>query len=401
MSPEIVSVSQLVEIIQELVEDNFVDVLVQGELANFSRPTSGHCYFTLKDNKSQLRCVQFRSSARLLRFRPEDGMEVVCRGRLSVYRQRGDLQLIVESIDPVGIGGLQLALAQLQEHLRQEGLFSAEHKRSLPVFPTTVGVVTSETGAAIRDILQVLRRRSTGLRVLLRPVPVQGEGAAAEIARAIGELNEEGSADVLIVGRGGGSLEDLWPFNEEIVARSIFASSIPVVSAVGHEVDTTTADLVADLRAPTPSAAAELVTRNRLELEQHLDHLNRRLSLRMRMLLQLQQAQLRALTARLQSPAENLRLQRQSLLGLKQRLWSSIGRQLELQQGIVCGLADRLHSLSPLAVLQRGYAIAQVEKSKQLLVDSRQVDLGDQVRLQLAHGELRVTVNEQITDTKK
>ncbi|MDT8420655.1 MAG: exodeoxyribonuclease VII large subunit [Desulfuromonadales bacterium] len=398
MPPDVVSVSQLVGFIQDLVEENFVDVLVQGELANFSRPASGHCYFTLKDSRSQLRCVLFRSAARLLRFRPADGMEVVCRGRLSVYSQRGDLQLMVDSLEPLGLGGLQLAFQQLKDRLQEEGLFAAERKRPLPAFPMTVGVVTSATGAALQDILQVLRRRSSGLRVLVRPVPVQGDTAAAAIARAIAELNQEGSAQVLIVGRGGGSLEDLWAFNEEVVARAIHASAIPVVSAVGHEVDITIADLVADLRAPTPSAAAELVTKNRLELEQHLDHLGRRLLNRMRSLLQLERARLRTLEVRLPSPGETLVLQGQRLTALRQRLGQAVERQIESHQGRLATLAGKLDALSPLKVLERGYAIVQLEKSGELLHSPEQADVDDILLLRILRGELyaRVVQRKQL-----
>ncbi len=260
-----------------------------------SRPPSGHIYFTLKDRKAQIRCAMFRSQARTLRFNLEDGIAVICRARVSIYPQRGDLQLIVEGVEPEGVGQLQLAFEQLKDKLQQEGLFAEDLKQDLPAFPTVVGVVTSATGAALQDILNVLKRRSAALKVLLRPVPVQGEGAAVEIAVAIDELNREGSADVLIVGRGGGSKEDLWAFNEEVVARAIHASTIPVISAVGHEVDFSIADLVADLRAPTPSAAAELVVQNRLDLERHLDQLVLRLADRMKSQLKLLQSRLEGL----------------------------------------------------------------------------------------------------------
>ena len=394
MPSEIISVSRLIAVVQELVEDNFVEILVQGELANFSRPASGHCYFTLKDQRSQIRCVQFRSSARLLRFLPEDGMEIICRGRLSVYSQRGDLQLIVEGLEPVGLGGLQLAFEQLKDRLRQEGLFSLDRKRPLPVFPLTVGVVTSATGAAIQDILNVLRRRSSGLKVLLRPVPVQGAGAAPAIAAAIAELNEEGSCEVLIVGRGGGSLEDLWAFNEEVVARAIAASRIPIVSAVGHEVDTTIADLVADLRAPTPSAAAELVVKNRLELEQHLDHLSARLIGRINALLHQQRARLQHLEARLRSPLDRLPLRKQRLSALGRRLQAALARRLEQQHGRLSTLSGRLDALSPLKVLERGYALVTVEKAGTIVRDPAQVRPGDTLRVQVSRGELFARVLE-------
>lgn len=391
MSSEVVSVSRLVHVIQELVEDNFVEVLVQGELANFSRPASGHCYFTLKDSSSQIRCVQFRSSARLLRFRPENGTEVICRGRLSVYTQRGDLQLIVEGMEPVGLGGLQLAFQQLKEDLQAEGLFTVDRKQSLPSFPVTVGVVTSPTGAAIQDILNILRRRSNGLKVLLRPVPVQGEGAAREIARAIEELNREGNCEVLIVGRGGGSLEDLWAFNEEVVARAIAASDIPIVSAVGHETDTTIADLVADLRAPTPSAAAELVVKNRLELEQHLDHLVQRLLGRMRSHVSLHRTHLMSLESRLRSPLDQLPQRKKTLDGLCRRLNIAIERQIELKHGQLGILSGRLDALSPLKVLDRGYALV-MRQDGSILRDTKQVEPGELIDIHLARGEVSASV---------
>jgi len=388
LSTEVISVSQLIHVVQELVEDNFIEVLVQGELANFSRPASGHCYFTLKDQRSQIRCVQFRSSARLLRFQPEDGLEVVCRGRMSIYTQRGDLQLITEGMEPVGLGGLQLAFQQLKDRLQNEGLFSPDQKQPLPAFPATVGVVTSATGAAIQDILNILRRRSRGLKVLLRPVPVQGDDAGQEIARAITELNEEGSADVLIVGRGGGSIEDLWAFNEEVVARAIAASRLPVISAVGHETDSTIADLVADLRAPTPSAAAELVVKNHQELEQHFDHLSSRLITRMRSRLSLFAGQLSHIEARLRSPIDQLPLRQQKLTALWYRLQTSMERKLELNHGAVQILSGRLDALSPLKVLERGYAIVHLQKEGTVVRDPAQVTPGDVLRIQLARGEL-------------
>ncbi|HKJ05401.1 MAG TPA: exodeoxyribonuclease VII large subunit [Geopsychrobacteraceae bacterium] len=397
MLPDVVSVSELIQVVQDLIEDNFVEVLVQGELANLSRPASGHRYFTMKDTRSQVRCVQFRSTARLLRFQPEDGMEVICRGRLSVYTQRGDIQLIVEGMEPVGLGGLQLAFQQLKDRLQQDGYFDPERKRALPAFPLTVGVVTSATGAAIQDILNILQRRSSGLKVLLRPVSVQGETAAPEIAEAIAELNAEASSDVLIVGRGGGSLEDLWAFNEEVVALAIAASNIPVISAVGHEVDTTIADLVADLRAPTPSAAAELVVKNRLELEQHLDHLSLRLQSRMQSLLSLQRSRLDNIEARLRSPLDQLPLRKQRLSAFSHRLAAAMEHQLELSRGTLGALSGRLDALSPLKVLDRGYALVSSMKNGEIIRDSRQVSIDDELRLKLARGELQARV---ITDKK-
>ncbi|HEY5672584.1 MAG TPA: exodeoxyribonuclease VII large subunit [Malonomonas sp.] len=389
---QVVPVSSLVQLLQELVEENFVDVLVQGELANFSRPASGHSYFTLKDQKSQLRCAMFRPQLRALRFQPQNGMEVICRGRVSIYPQRGDLQLIVDGIEPVGVGDLQLAFLQLQEKLDKEGLFSAARKRPLPAYPQTIGIVTSATGAAIHDILNVLRRRSAGVKILLRSVRVQGLGAAEEIAEAIADLNADGRAEVLIVGRGGGSREDLWAFNEELVARAIAASKLPVISAVGHEVDISIADLVADLRAPTPSAAAELVVKNRQDLERHLDQLEQRLAQQVRNRLELMQLRLQALQRRLKGPDERIRLQQQELQRLVSRLRQALQLRLGEKSQRLAFLSGRLDALSPLKVLGRGYAIAKLQKTGEILRDSAQVQLGDLIGLRLEKGTVAAVV---------
>lgn len=389
----VIAVSTLVACIQELIEDNFIEVLVQGELSNVSRPSSGHCYFTLKDQKAQLRCAMFRSNARALRFTPEDGLAVICRGRASVYPQRGDLQLIVETIEPEGLGSLQLAFDQLKEKLQLEGLFAEELKQPLPAFPRTIGVVTSMSGAAFQDILNVLRRRSSGVHVLLSPVRVQGDGAAAEIALAIQELNREGSSDVLIVGRGGGSREDLWAFNEEIVARAIHLSKIPVISAVGHEVDFSISDLVADLRAPTPSAAAELVVHNRLDLERHLDQLTLRLADKVRAQLVLLRSRLQGLEKRLKAPEALIRFQRLHFQQIETRLQQAMMSFLAEQRQRLALFCGQLEVLSPLAVLSRGYAIVSNIVTGTVLQDAAQVNAGDELLIKLSKGEVSATVS--------
>ena len=256
--------------VRELVEQEYGDVWVEGEISNYRPAPSGHVYFTLKDADAQLPVVLFRRQAMLLRFRPEDGLHVLVRGRVSVYEQRGQMQLVAETMEPVGAGSLQLAFEQLKERLKVEGLFDAERKRPLPAFPRSVGIVTSPTGAVIRDFLNIVARRHSGLSVLLYPVSVQGDSAPAEIEAAIAELNASGLVDLIVLARGGGSLEDLAAFNSERVARAIAGSELPVVSAIGHETDFTIADFVADLRAPTPSAAAELVTSAQHKIEEHL-----------------------------------------------------------------------------------------------------------------------------------
>ncbi|MFK5926476.1 MAG: exodeoxyribonuclease VII large subunit [Desulfuromusa sp.] len=389
-----ISVSTLVQLLQELVEDNFVEVLVQGELSNVSQPPSGHYYFTLKDKRAQIKCAMFRSHARILRFKPTDGLAVICRGRVSIYPQRGDLQLIVEGIEPQGVGGLQLAFDQLKEKLEKEGLFSTERKKILPPYPQTIALVTSATGAAIQDILNVLRRRSAGLQILLRSVRVQGDGAAEEIATAILDLNRETDPDVIIVGRGGGSREDLWAFNEEVVARAIAASKIPVISAVGHEVDFSISDLVADLRAPTPSAAAELVVKNRLELERHLDQLTLRLAAQMRSRLSLLQSYLQGLEKRLRAPAELVQLQRLQLQQLQSRLRLSMNQTIHQKIHQLALLTGRLETLSPLAVLSRGYAIVKRSETGAVVHDAAQLQTGDRLQIALAVGQVAATVVE-------
>jgi exodeoxyribonuclease VII large subunit len=388
-----VPVSRLVYLLKEVVEENFVEVVVTGEMANFSAPSSGHYYFALKDDQAQLRGVMFRSNNRALHFTPENGMEVVCRGRVSLYPQRGELQLIVDFMEPLGVGSWQVAFDQLKQKLAAEGLFESGRKRSLPPFPRTIGVVTSPTGAAIHDILNVLRRRGSGLRVLLCPVRVQGEGSADEIAAGIADLNRYGGVDVIIVGRGGGSPEDLWAFNEETVARAIYASSIPVLSAVGHEVDVTISDLVADLRAPTPSAAAELVVQGRRELERHVDHLNMRLSGQMQGRLMLLKERLAGLHRRLRSPLEDLDLKRRALEQAQKRLISVMDKVMVRASHRIVVAAGRLHALSPLATLGRGYAIVFDAKTGKVVRDAATLEKGDRLNLRLARGEIAATVD--------
>ncbi len=278
-------VSEVTAQIRVLLEGQFADVWVEGEVSNFHSAQSGHLYFTLKDAKSQLRCVCFRDQLRGIKFRPEDGLQVTVRGSISVYEVRGDYQLYVTQIEPVGLGALQLAFEQLKKRLEAEGLFAAERKKQLPVLPRRIGIVTSPTGAAVQDILRVLKRRFPNVHVQIFPVKVQGEGAAKEIAAAVQYFNRAALIDVMILARGGGSLEDLWAFNEEIVARAIFESVIPIITGVGHETDFTIADFAADVRAPTPSAAAEIVVRTRQEFEKHVIELQRSAEQRLRYLL--------------------------------------------------------------------------------------------------------------------
>lgn len=391
-SGTVLTVSRLVNLLKELVEDNFMQVVVRGEISNFSAPASGHYYLTLKDNRHQVRAVMFRMHNRALDFVPKNGMEVVASGRMSLYAQRGELQLVVDQLQPCGLGSQQLALEQLRTRLAGEGLFDPSRKRPLPGFPATIGVVTSATGAAIHDILNVLHRRSSGLRVLLRPVSVQGDGAAKQIADAINDLNHHAQADVLIVGRGGGSPEDLQAFNEEPVARAIYASAIPVISAVGHEVDFSIADQVADLRAPTPSAAAELVVKERRELESHIDHLTLRLCGQMNNRLALLHERISGLGNRLQGGLHRIDLSMQQVRNLLRRAVSEMQAR---RQDAVTKLqlsAGRLDTLSPLATLKRGYAIVTCSGDKSTIRDASKLEVGTALHLRFSSGTAEAVV---------
>lgn len=385
-SGTVLTVSRLVKLLKELVEDNFMQVVVRGEISNFSAPASGHYYFTLKDDRHQLRTVMFRMHNRTLDFVPENGMEVTACGHMSLYLQRGELQLVVDKLQPCGLGRQQLALEQLRRRLAEEGLFEPSRKRPLPAFPATIGVVTSSTGAAIHDILNVLQRRSSGLRVLLHPVPVQGEGAAIRIAEAINDFNHHAQADVLIVGRGGGSPEDLQAFNEEPVARAIFASAIPVISAVGHEIDFSIADQVADLRAPTPSAAAELVVKERRELESHIDHLTLRLCGQMKNRLALLRERISGLGNRLQGGLNRIDSSRQQVRDLLRRAVTAMQARRQDATTKLQLAAGRLDTLSPLATLSRGYAIVTCAGEKLAVRDTAELKVGSTLNLRFFRG---------------
>lgn len=392
--PQHLTVSRLVELIREVVESNFFAVAVEGELSNFAAPSSGHWYFTLKDGQSQLRAVMFRSRNRMVFNPPADGMKVICTGTVSVYAARGEVQLIVDGLAPAGVGSLQAAFDALKTRLAAEGLFASERKRPLPAYPRTVGIVTSATGAAIHDMLNVLKRRAPGIRIIIRPARVQGEGAADEIAAAIAELNRHGAADVLIVGRGGGSLEDLWAFNEERVARAIAASAIPVISAVGHEVDFSIADFVADLRAPTPSAAAELVAKSRLELESHVDHLIMRLQSRITQGVALFVERLDGLECRLQNAARSWPARTEQVLNLERRLVLAMAGVQRQSGDRLARAAGRLDALSPLGQLARGYVIASRDEQGAAVVRFSELAPGDRLWLRFRQGRARTRIED-------
>lgn len=440
----ILTVSEVTERIKLVLEDTFCDIWLEGEISNLRTPSSGHTYLTLKDDQSQMRAVLFKMQRRYLRFDPKDGMLVIARGRLSLYEPRGEYQLVIDYMEPKGVGALQIAFEQLKARLAQEGLFDPAHKRPLPLLPRAIGIVTSPTGAVIRDMLHILRRRFANVQVCLYPVRVQGDGAAAEIVRGLKALNNYPGIEVIIVARGGGSLEDLWPFNEESVARAIYQSAIPVISAIGHEIDYTIADFVADLRAPTPSAAAELVMRSKAEWYAEIQHLTQRLEHAMHHRLDNLRARLESsqqrrvlkdpwaplhtlgqrldeLNARLArsmhthvhhlgdrvdrcesalahlSPLMTIRLLRQRLTALEQRLSIAERRRVREQREDIHHMAATLQALSPLAVLARGYSICRTQPDGQVIREAAAVTPGTPVDITLWQGALQCTVDAVLT----
>ncbi len=363
-SPSIYTVSRLNQTVRLLLEQEMGQVWISGEISNFTQPASGHWYFTLKDNTAQVRCAMFRNSNRRVTFRPQHGQQVLVRANITLYEPRGDYQIIVESMQPAGEGLLQQKYEQLKAALSAEGLFDQQHKKPLPSPAHCVGVITSRTGAALHDILHVLQRRDPSLPVIIYPTAVQGDDAPAQIVRAIEQANRRKECDVLIVGRGGGSLEDLWSFNDERVARAIFASQIPVVSAVGHETDVTIADFVADLRAPTPSAAAEVVSRNQLELLRQLQSGQQRLEMAMDYFIANRTRRFTQLHHRLQQQHPQLRLARQQtvLERLRQRMNAALDNQLKRSVSRQQRVLHRLNQQNPQPRIYRaGTRIQQLE----------------------------------------
>jgi len=433
------TVTEVTAEIRRLMESAFAEVFVEGEISNCRPWTTGHVYFTLKDRSAQLKAVMWKSAARLVRFKLEDGLQVVARGRLTVYEPKGEYQLVCDQIEPKGLGALQLALEQLKKRLQAEGLLDAARKRPLPTLPRKIGIVTSLDGAALRDIIKVLGRRYPNAHLVIAPTRVQGEGAAADIAKALGSIGRVEGVDVVIVGRGGGSIEDLWAFNEEAVARAIAACPVPVISAVGHEVDVTLSDLVADLRAPTPSAAAEVVVAAKNDFVGHIDNLSDRLdsAIETRMqngrhLLQriegrpafagfpsrlalrgrhvaeligdLQRSGRGAIARRmrayqlLRDRLDALDIRRtiarvqKSLALADAKLAAGITGRYHAADAALGALAARLDALSPLAVLGRGYAVCWDAARRAIVVDAATVETGTGVRVTLHKGELACVV---------
>jgi len=393
---KIYSVSEITREIRALFELNLPPLWLEGEISNFIHHSSGHRYFTLKDENAQIKCVLWRDIGDFLNFDIEDGMKVIAYGNVSVYEKQGQYQLYVEDIVPAGVGKLDLAFRQLKEKLFKEGLFDEEHKKPLPEFPQAIGIVTSPTGAAIRDMIHILHRRMPSVQIILNPVKVQGEGAAWEIAQGINEFNQFGQVDVIIVGRGGGSLEDLWAFNEEIVARAIYASEIPVVSAIGHEIDFTIADLVADLRAPTPSAAAELVAKDKREVLYQIKNLTQ--SLVEYQLAQIESAKIRVKTAvesyGMKRPWDILTQKSQRVDELLKNMGWLVNQSVKSAQQNLANLMGRLNALSPLSILERGYSVCYKLPSLKLLKDVNKLKLADVVEVRLHKGKFRGKVEK-------
>ena len=434
------TVRGLVAAVRTHVEREYSDAWVEGEISNFRAPDSGHLYFTLKDGNAQIRVVMFSSKARLLRFRPADGMQVVVRGRVTIYEDRGELQIAAEYVEPKGAGGLQVAFEQLKAKLEAEGLFAAERKKAIPTLPSRIGIVTSPQAAALRDILNILQRRHHSVNAVIYPAQVQGDLAAAEVASGVRYFNQGRSVDVIIVGRGGGSAEDLAAFNDEGLARAVAASEIPVISAVGHETDFTIVDFVADLRAPTPSAAAELVIRSRVEVENQAEAARERLVramerrllearhalmeraqdgafARMMDLIRQRQQKLDDLTYRLErgerQAVERMRRRwemvsaavrhydlRRVLAGIRGELEAgtaamaaAMRNQLLQNRVRVERMGRALEMLSPLAILERGYALV-FDGAGQLVKDAAQVKIGEEISARVARGEIRATVKK-------
>ena len=390
------SVSELNHEIKTLLETTIPVVWIEGEISNLKFHSSGHLYFSLKDKESQISAVMWRSRNAGLFFTPQDGMKVLALGKVSVYHKRGYYQFDVIKLQPAGIGELQQAFEQLKQRLQEEGLFDDEYKKQIPEYPEKIGIVTSPTGAAIQDLLNILNRRFPGIKIILNPVKVQGEGAAQEIAAAIDEFNEYGKVDLLIVGRGGGSLEDLWAFNEEVVARSIFRSQIPVISAVGHEIDYTISDFVADMRAPTPSAAAELAAFDRIELLNRLSSYKKSMSDIYLGRIQYERDRLRAIATSyffMRTP-DIIKENRQRLDELVHTMLLTRQHQISLFSRQIKGLTQRLQSLAPDSIMKRGYSICSRASDGEIVKDAQILKKKEQIKVQFYKGKISGIVEE-------
>jgi exodeoxyribonuclease VII large subunit len=392
----VLSVTEITRRIKGVLEMGFSEVWVQGEISNFKHHTSGHWYFTLKDEGAQLSAVMWKSRAAQVLFHPTDGMKILVRGNITVYEPRGNYQIDCLQIQPLGVGELQLAFDRLKKKLDAEGLFDEEHKKPIPPYPQRIGIVTSPTGAAIHDMKNILARRFPGVDVIFVPVKVQGIGAAEEIAEAVRDLNNFGGIDVMIVGRGGGSLEDLWAFNEEVVARAIYDSDVPVISAVGHEIDFSIADFVADLRAPTPSAAAELVVRDRSEILENLRNFCYTMQQRVSAIINSNKERVHYLreSHSLNKPVDLLRQRSQRVDEMEHRLVQTMSHLVSLYHQRSESLTKRAHSLNPRAVLKRGYTI--VRKEEKIIPSVKKLSHDDDVQIEFHDGTAHSVISKLV-----
>lgn len=397
-----ISVSELTAQIKNIIEGKFDSIWVSGEISNFKHHYSGHMYFTLKDDSAEIKAVMFKGFNQYLRFRPEDGMQVLANGRLSVYEQRGQYQLILRQLEPSGIGTLYLAFEALKKQLAEEGLFNIEKKQKLPEYPKTIGVVTSQSGAAVQDIFQIMERRAPFVDIILRASKVQGEGAALDIAQAIEEFNEYKKVDVIIMGRGGGSLEDLWPFNEEIVARAISASTIPIISAVGHETDYSISDMVADKYTSTPSAAAEIVSPSISDIKDIIDKQQMKLESYLKYLIERKWQNVDELINRhsRQQPQKIIDLQQSELENLSSRFVNSILQNQNILRMELSPLTEKLSVLNPIAILKRGYSVAFKLPNRQIIRASGDIQKGNEFELLTSKGSFTATKIMDLTKSK-
>lgn len=387
------TVSELTKRIKGVLETSFGNVSVEGEISNFKRHSSGHLYFTLKDEGAQISAVMWRGRAGNLFFTPQDGMKVIANGKITLYEPQGKYQIDVFQLQPRGIGELQIAFEKLKQKLAGEGLFDSEHKKPLPEYPERIGIITSQTGAALQDMLNILNRRFPSLEVILNPVKVQGEGASHEIASAIKDFNKFGEIDVLIIGRGGGSLEDLWAFNEEIVARAIYNSKVPIVSAVGHEIDFTIADFVADLRAPTPSAAAELVVKDKLDIFENIRNFCYTMEQDLENTIKSRKEKIVSLIASysFNRPKDLIKQNAQRIDELDRQLDQTINYKINILHEQTRSLDKRLKSLNPDSVLERGYSI--IYRSNDIISRAKKLKSGDDIRVKFHDGEKSAAVS--------
>ena len=395
-----ISVSELTAEIKNILEGKFENILVSGEISNFKHHYSGHMYFTLKDDSAEIKVVMFKGFNQYLRFKPEDGMQVLANGRLSVYEQRGQYQLILKQLEPSGIGTLYLAFEALKKQLAEEGLFDSDKKMQLPIYPNLVGVITSQSGAAVQDIFQILERRAPFVDIILRATKVQGEGAANDIVQAIEEFNEYKKVDIIILGRGGGSLEDLWPFNEEIVVRAISNSIIPIISAVGHETDYSISDMVADQYAPTPSAAAEIVSLSKSDIKETFERLEIKLEMFIKNLIERNWQNIDELINRhsRQQPQKIIELQYEEFKNLSNRFTNSIVQNRKYWRMKFNPLFEKLSALSPTAILERGYSVAYKLPEREIIRASGDIDNGQEFELLTSSGSIAA---KKLKDLKK